>query len=119
MTFASGTHLVDLGAHLSISDTSEQELADLVTRDNLPTETHGVLAAGDATFHMGRILHRASDNPSPVMREVMTIIYYADGARVVEPAHRFQEFDMKMWLGGRQPGDLADSDRNPRLWPPK
>jgi hypothetical protein len=46
----------------------------------------------------------------------MTVIYFADGARVTEPADDYQRFDLAMWLKGSAPGDIADSWRNPRLW---
>jgi hypothetical protein len=48
----------------------------------------------------------------------MTIIWYADGARAIEPQNDYQRFDLQMWLKGTQPGELAVGDRNPRLWPP-
>ena len=76
------------------------------------------MRAGDATFHKGWTPHRAQANRTTVLRSVMTIIYYADGARVTEPAHDFQEFDRQMWLRV-EPGELAASDRNPLLWPPQ
>ena len=47
----------------------------------------------------------------------MTIIYVADGTRVSQIANPFQEFDRKVWLAGREPGELVDSELNPRLWP--
>ena len=42
------------------------------------------MAAGDATFHAGWTLHRAMPNTSNQMREVMTIIFFADGSRLLE-----------------------------------
>ena len=47
----------------------------------------------------------------------MTIIYFADGLRVTEPQNQGQEFDLKLWLKGLAPGDLAAGERNPLLWP--
>jgi len=46
----------------------------------------------------------------------MTVIYFADGLRAVEPDHPFRAFDLKIWLPGVQPGDLAASDINPVLY---
>jgi ectoine hydroxylase-related dioxygenase (phytanoyl-CoA dioxygenase family) len=80
--------------------------------------THGPLAAGDATFHAGWTLHRAPGNPTPHPRPVMTVIYFADGARVSEPDSVYQQFDLATWLPGLQPGEVAASRLNPRLWPP-
>jgi ectoine hydroxylase-related dioxygenase (phytanoyl-CoA dioxygenase family) len=116
MTFASGSHrLGDLGGP-TISDDSEVLFATVVHDRELPEYTHGALAAGDATFHAGWTLHRAGANATSAPRPVMTIIYFADGARVTEPADDYQRFDMAMWLKGTAPGEVANGDRNPRLW---
>jgi hypothetical protein len=45
----------------------------------------------------------------------MTVIYVADGARVLTELTKAQDFDRKVWLGGAAPGDLIDRDLNPRL----
>jgi ectoine hydroxylase-related dioxygenase (phytanoyl-CoA dioxygenase family) len=117
MTFASGSNLCgDLGA-FDISDASEETVTRIVEERALELTTYGAAAAGDATFHAGWTLHRAGPNPTGVMREVMTIIWYADGARATEPQNLYQEFDLRMWLKGTEPGALANGDRNPRLWP--
>jgi hypothetical protein len=47
------------------------------------------------------------------MREVMTIIYYADKTRVLQPDSSYRENDLKTWLGGAQPGEEAKSELNP------
>jgi ectoine hydroxylase-related dioxygenase (phytanoyl-CoA dioxygenase family) len=74
------------------------------------------MAAGDATFHSGWILHGAPGNQTARAREVMTIIYFADGARVTEPVNPNQERDMTRWLPGCKPGDLAASSLNPLVY---
>ncbi len=115
MTFASGSHrLGDLGAR-HISDASDAHFEAVVAERGLALETHGPLAAGDATFHAGWTLHRAPANPTGRMRPVMTMIYFADGLRVAEPRHPAQQFDLHVWLPGLAPGDLAASPLNPRL----
>jgi ectoine hydroxylase-related dioxygenase (phytanoyl-CoA dioxygenase family) len=116
MTFATGSHLLgDLGVP-GISDASESLFAAVVRDRGLAQDTHGALAAGDATFHAGWTLHRAGANATGAARPVMTVIYYADGARVTEPADDYQRFDLAMWLKGSAPGELANAERNPRLW---
>ena len=70
--------------------------------------------AGDATWHYGWTLHTAPGNTSKhITREVMTIIYYADGAMVTEPLNKHQENDRERWLKGVSPGSEAYSDLNP------
>ena len=118
MTFATGSHRAGKLRGHAISDASEAEFARLVRDEQLPEHTYGALRAGDATFHAGWTLHRAGPNPTDRMRPVMTVIYFADGARVSEPDSVYQRFDLATWLPGMQPGDLAASEINPRLWPP-
>jgi ectoine hydroxylase-related dioxygenase (phytanoyl-CoA dioxygenase family) len=117
MVFASGSHRLGNLSGPVISDDSEAMFAAAVRERGLTEDTHGQLAAGDATFHAGWILHRAPANPTPADRPVMTVIYFADGARVSEPADEVQRIDGALWLKGLKPGDLAASDRNPLLWP--
>jgi ectoine hydroxylase-related dioxygenase (phytanoyl-CoA dioxygenase family) len=116
MTFASSSHLEGL-APFDISDASERSVADVLEERGLATHTYGALRPGDATFHAGWTLHRAGPNPSAAVREVMTIIWYADGARATEPENPYQGIDLRMWLVGTEPGAVADGPRNPRLWP--
>jgi hypothetical protein len=72
------------------------------------------MKAGDATFHYGWTLHSAPGNASQsITREVITIIYFADGAFVTEPKNEHQENDRQRWLCGIEPGQLAASRINP------
>ena len=117
MIFASGSHLLGDLEQYDISDESDEVVSDLVVGRGLTLHTYGALRAGDATFHAGWTMHRSGPNPSRSMREVMTVIWYADGARATTPANDYQEFDLRMWLKGTEPGEIAVGPRNPRLWP--
>ena len=75
------------------------------------------MRAGDATFHTGWTLHRAPGNATDAMREVMTIIYFADGVQVAQPQNTQQEADLQGCLPGLKPGDLAASEINPLAVP--
>lgn len=55
----------------------------------------------------------APGNASQQMREVMTVIYVADQARVTEPQNRHQEAARLRWLAARPPEALIDSEINP------
>ena len=46
---------------------------------------HGALAAGDATWHHGWILHSAAPNDTDQDREALAVTYIADGARALTP----------------------------------
>jgi ectoine hydroxylase-related dioxygenase (phytanoyl-CoA dioxygenase family) len=113
MQFVSGSH--ERGPILSkeISDASEEFFAEYVSSNNLSVATKKSVRAGDATFHGGWTLHNAPANQTPVMREVMTIIYYADKTRIAVPDSSYRENDLRQWLGGKQPGEYADSEMNP------
>jgi ectoine hydroxylase-related dioxygenase (phytanoyl-CoA dioxygenase family) len=115
MTFATGSHrLGDLrGRH--ISDESDAEFAALVAERGVPTFSYGALRAGDATFHAGWTIHSAGPNPTDRRRTVMTIIYVADGARVLRDVTPAQDRDRRVWLGDTPRGALVDHELNPRL----
>lgn len=115
LTFASGSF--DKGSIFDheISDESESAFDDYVKEKNFPISRAKTMKAGDATFHRGFTIHNAPGNDSDKMREVMTIIYIADGARVSEPKHQWQKNDHAKWLMGKPVGELIDSELNPRI----
>ena len=115
MTFADGSHrLGDLRGQ-PISADSDDEFAALIDERGLRTSTHGAMTAGDATFHAGWTIHSAGPNPTDQLRTVMTVIYMADGARVLEDLTVARDLDRLRWLGGRPPGATADHELNPVL----
>ncbi len=116
MRFASGSHRFgDLGM-AGIGDDSQAYFDELIARRGFSVNMHGALAAGDATFHAGWMLHGAAGNPSATMRSVMTIIYFADGARIAAPNSDAQRADLKYWLADLPVGALANGPKNPLLW---
>ncbi|RFM28355.1 phytanoyl-CoA dioxygenase family protein [Deminuibacter soli] len=113
LTFASGSHRGGSVKNIAISDESEAELDAYIRNKNYPITRATSMQAGDATWHYGWTLHCAPGNLSAVTREVMTIIYFADGASVTPPINKHQENDRSQWLGGLQPGEKAASSLNP------
>jgi ectoine hydroxylase-related dioxygenase (phytanoyl-CoA dioxygenase family) len=118
MLFASGSQRLGFLGEYEISDESEAAFTKMLEDRKLEVDTHGALAAGDATFHDGWILHAAPPNPTGNLRAVMTVIYYADATFVVDPVPPFQIADLEKWLPGCEPGGPAVSYRNPVVWPP-
>lgn len=116
MTFASGSQATGYLGDLPISDESQSELDKFVAERGYPLHTNGAMQAGDATFHSGWNLHRAPGNSTATMREVMTIIFFADGLTVAPPKNASQENDLKTWFPGLAPGDLAASELNPLVY---
>ncbi len=116
LTFASRSHKKGIVDDLPISDESEVMLEKYIKENEYPISRPAYMNAGDATFHYGYTLHSAPGNASnDITREVMTIIYFADGAIVSEPKNSFQENDRQKWLNGLKPGSLAASELNPLL----
>lgn len=115
LTFASGSQREGFLGHLKISDESEKHFDDLVRERGFPLAVEA-MAAGDATFHSGWTLHNAPGNPTDRMREVFTIIYVADGARITVPDNPNRERDLDRWMPGLKPGDLAASELNPLVY---
>ncbi|MNQ93912.1 Phytanoyl-CoA dioxygenase (PhyH) [compost metagenome] len=115
LTFASGSHKAGSVKDIAISDESEVELNEHINRKGYSVTRADTMNAGDATWHYGWTLHTAPGNESNVTREVMTIIYFANGATVTAPINEHQENDRNRWLQGLQPGTKAASDLNPLL----
>ena len=115
LTFAGGSHIDGLVKNIPISDESEKALNDHVRSRGYRVYAAPSMKAGDATFHFGYTLHKAPGNYSSTMREVMTVIYYADGAKITEPANDAQELDRQTWFEGMPPGAPAASAINPLI----
>ena len=117
MEFASGSHRLGSLGDYKIGDESEAVFAQIVDERSLPVRGYGDFEPGDASFHAGWTLHRAPGNASQRMREVMTVIYFADGTRVAPLDNPNRRFDRDVWMPGCQPGEPAASDLNPVLFP--
>ncbi|MFK7694480.1 phytanoyl-CoA dioxygenase family protein [Paenibacillus sp. HJGM_3] len=116
MTFASGTHEIGFISKQVISDDSHKTLQQYIESKSFEQVNYGAMAAGDATFHSGWTAHCAPGNPTDSMREVMTIIYMADGIRIAEPDSAARRNDLEAVFPGLKPGDLAASEINPLVY---
>jgi ectoine hydroxylase-related dioxygenase (phytanoyl-CoA dioxygenase family) len=115
MSFVQGSHVDSAYDQLPISDTS-QEYFERIIKTRKSRVCSYSLKAGDATFHSGRALHSAHANASDTRRQVITIIYYADGTRIMEPDNQHRKVDMEVFHPGQKPGELAASELNPLLF---
>jgi ectoine hydroxylase-related dioxygenase (phytanoyl-CoA dioxygenase family) len=116
MKFAEQTHREGSLVQLEISDESEQFFENLVREKGYNVEQVEAMRAGDATWHTGWTLHAAPGNATERMREVMTIIYYEDGAEISEPDSEARKLDLEAWFPGQKPGEKAASPINPLLY---
>lgn len=116
MMYATGTHRRGfLGQH-AISDESQRVYTALIEEEGIPVVKTAPMKAGDACFHYGWTLHAAGANYSGTLREAMIVTFFADGMRVMTPTNPKQESDRVKFLGGREPGALADSHLNTLVW---
>lgn len=113
LIFASGSQRDGAMADVPISGSSDAILEKELASRGYPLKSTGTMAAGDASFHASWTLHSASANQTETQREVMTVIWFEDGARVIEPSNDGQRADLESWLPGLAPGDLASSPLNP------
>ena len=116
LDFASGSQADGRVNSTEISDDSERLFDDIVKEKGYAVTDQTAMKAGDATWHQGWTIHRAGPNESlTTTREVLTVIYFADGARVTAPVNDAQEHDRQTWLMGTEVGELAESALNPVL----
>lgn len=117
MRFASRSHTGGYLGEFAISDASEAVFQAFIAERGFRLSQPQPMAAGDATFHSGWTLHTAAPNTTSTIRKVMTIIYYPDGTRVVDPVGESRQKDLQRWLPGCTAGELAASEINPVVYP--
>ena len=115
MVFAQGSHQKGHLGALPIGDESHRVFEEHITSEGFARGGATSFAPGDASFHAGWVLHSATGNQTEKMREVLTMIYFADGAKVTALDHPNRQFDRDLWLPGCEPGQLAASPLNPVL----
>ncbi len=113
LRFATESHRLRYLGNIPIGDESESRFEDYIRSRGLRIAPGVGMPAGDATFHYGWTLHGAPANATRRLREAMTIIWFADGARVTEPDNANRKRDLARWLPGLSAGDLAASSLNP------
>ena len=110
--FVRGSHRYGDLAWRDISDESAHHFDEFIVRERLDIYQTEELAAGDCTFHLGWTVHGAPANHSDAMREAMIVTFYPDGTRVDSLSNPSRVNDARVFLGGRKPGELADSELN-------
>ena len=114
--FASGSHTEGFVGQHAISDDSRELFNELIEARGYPCWQRA-MRAGDATFHLGWTIHGATINRTDRMREAMIVTFYPDGTCVDELSNDSRVGDARNFLGGRSPGELADSDMNTVVYP--
>ena len=114
LAFSVGSHHVEAGRDLHISDDSERVIGELLEQKRLEFYEQP-FDLGDVSFHYGWTFHRAGPNTSDQERTVMTMIYIDRDMTIQEPVNQHQQNDWRRWCPGTEIGGLADSQLNPIL----
>jgi ectoine hydroxylase-related dioxygenase (phytanoyl-CoA dioxygenase family) len=115
MVAVTGSHHGGLFPEIPFSLNTQEIFSRVIKTHNIPTVSY-VMNSGDAIFYSGDLLHSALENTSTRRREILSIIYYADGALVTVPTCQQRIVEMREFLPGLQPGEVAASDLNPLLY---
>lgn len=111
--FATGSHRHGTIMDSKLSSEPDGTYRKYIREQQFSLSRAAGMRAGDATWHYGNTVHHTSANLSEKRREMMTITYMADGARVAQPVHPAQANELNMWLNSLPPGRLAASEYNP------
>ena len=115
LEFSAGSHFIESGRELEISDESER----LIQQNLRVTDFKHVIEpfdAGEISFHSGWVFHRAGANSSNMMRKVMTIIYMDSQMKLKKPENKNQVADWNTWCPGAEIGKEIDTPINPVLY---
>ena len=115
LEFSAGSHKIEEGRDLAISDESESVLKEKLRVNDFPHIIEG-FDAGEISFHSGWVFHRAGANTTDQIRKVMTIIYMDKDIRVTPPKNKHQQNDLDTWMPGATPGAAPDTNLNPVLY---
>lgn len=114
LAFAAGSHRMQFGRDLEISDESERSLRKAIEQGRF-RDVSEPFALGEVSFHSGWTFHHTGANRTDRPRAVMTVIYMADGIRLIEPTRKQHYADWEAFMPGVKPGEVVDSPLNPVL----
>jgi ectoine hydroxylase-related dioxygenase (phytanoyl-CoA dioxygenase family) len=114
LAFSAGSQNLSTGRNLKISDESQQVLEQTLQNHGF-TQVEESFDAGDVSFHLGWLYHRAGANNTNHMRRVMTAIYMEKDMRLKAPENDNQVADWEAWCPGAIVGEVIDTPLNPVL----
>lgn len=117
LAFASGSHLVEGGREMVISEESEAFFSTWVKQQGFQV-ARPEFELGDISIHAGWTVHHAGPNTSDRQREVMTIIYMDADAMLKRDLTDTQKVDRDAFTPGKSPGELLDGPLTPLLGQP-
>jgi ectoine hydroxylase-related dioxygenase (phytanoyl-CoA dioxygenase family) len=105
LTYASASQRDGMRGDWPISPASQAYFSELVRGNGWPVVNAGAMAAGDALFHDGFVLHGAPANTTARLRAVMTVLYVADDTPLIEPRWPAQAAALAQWSPGQRAGE--------------
>jgi ectoine hydroxylase-related dioxygenase (phytanoyl-CoA dioxygenase family) len=115
LEFSAGSHQIQEGRALSISDESETLIGDRLRVTDFP-HTIEPFDIGEVSFHSGWVFHRAGANATDEVRKVITIIYMDQDIQLKAPENEGQQNDWETWCPGVEIGTTVNSPLNPVLF---
>ncbi|MGW9125839.1 phytanoyl-CoA dioxygenase family protein [Paenibacillus chitinolyticus] len=110
LSYVAGSHL-----HEKLRSAKNPLLAAM--RLGLSEKPCGPMQAGDASFHTGWTLHGAYGNDTEITREMLIITWFAEGARITDPADSAgRNPQLQSLFRGLEPGGKAQGRRLPLLF---
>jgi ectoine hydroxylase-related dioxygenase (phytanoyl-CoA dioxygenase family) len=113
--FYARSQSVEFGRDLGISDESEEKITANMAHHGFDFVV-SPFDLGEVSFHLGWVFHKAGANVSSKPRSVMTVIYMDEKMKLESALSPIQANDAAQWCPGVQPGELADSTKNPLLY---
>jgi hypothetical protein len=115
LEFSAKSHQLVTGRDLKISDDSEQVIQQKLRLNHFEhiVEPYEL---GEVSFHSGWIFHRAGENTTDTMRQVMTVIYMDSNMHLKAPENKNQQNDWETWCPGASIGEVIDTPINPVLF---
>jgi imidazolonepropionase-like amidohydrolase/ectoine hydroxylase-related dioxygenase (phytanoyl-CoA dioxygenase family) len=115
--FAAGSHLLPLVEVENISEATTEALAAVIESRKLRVVTAPAMEPGDVTFHHGLTIHGAQGNTTSERRDVLSLIMFADGARVKKPRTDTMQRQLDDLGDGLPVGAPAACVSWPRIYP--
>jgi len=115
LCFAKGSHRLQEGRDLIISEESERFIGERMKLSDFPVD-ETPFDLGEVSFHLGFLFHRAGPNQTTAPREVMTVIYMDSEMRLTEATSDAQRNDTRAFCPGIAVGEKIDSPKTPVLY---
>ena len=115
LEFSAGSFKLTTGRDKPIGDESQELLRATLEQEGYQ-HVIDPFEAGEISFHLGWLFHRAAPNRTDRMRKVMTVIYMDRDMRLKAPVNSNQINDWNSWCPGAQIGELIDTPLNPVLY---